>query len=970
MEFNFKKIEKKWQKRWEEEGVFKVKESKKKKFYSLEMYPYPSATGLHMGHAFNYTIGDVYARFKRMQGFNVLHPMGYDSFGLPAENAAIKAGKHPKPYTEQAIKNYIKQMKDLGLSYDWSKLVNSMEPEYYKWNQFFFLKFLENGLAYRKKSAVNWCFKCDTVLANEQVHNGTCWRHEDTGVEVKQLEQWFLKTTNYAQELLDCIDDLQWPEKIKTMQRNWIGKSEGTEVEFEINRGKIQINNVEHFRKNVNINSKLKIKNKEFHIQQIVKFRLDDGSFYMKLFLQGGYVLADDAGDNSFIFVKESKNNLEIKKDKINFKSKKFDFSYSAHAVAEETYGKEIFTKGESETFWDYISDKGSYLSLGIVDKTKKRLDFEGEIIYAKDIQILKDDKKWKVFTTRPDTLYGVTFMVVSAQHSELMDLVTEEQKKEVQTFLKRIRTTKQEDIDKLEKEGVFTGSYAINPINEEKIPVYAANFVIAEYGSGMVMGVPAHDKRDFDFAKKYDLPIKYVVSGGDENGPYLGNGKLINSDIFDNVENNESKWHITDYLEAQKLGKKTIQYKLRDWLISRQRYWGTPIPIVYCDECGIVPVPEKELPIKLPEKVKFGKGNPLETNEKFVNAKCPKCNGKAKRETDTMDTFVDSSWYYMRYPDNNNSKKPFDEKIENFWLPVDQYIGGIEHATMHLLYARFWTKALRDLGYVKYDEPFTRLFNQGMLHGEDGEKMSKSKGNVILPEVVSKKYGIDTARFFLMSLAAPDKPRDWSDQGVKGSLKFIKKVIDYFDTVKIGKSDSKIESKLNKTIKEVTNQIDNFKYNLAVIKIRDLFNSLNEEESKDVLEKSLKLLSPFCPHIAEELWEKIGGKGFVSLAEWPKSNEKKINEQFEKEEELFEKLISDINHVSGLIQEKENKKMKKVFVYVLPNEKENYGNNLEIIQKRTNLIVKIFSVSDKEKHDPENKSKKVKPGRPGIYLE
>jgi len=803
MKYDFKRVESKWQKRWEQAKIFQVKPQKgKKKFYVMEMFPYPSALGLHMGHALNYTIGDIYARFKRMLGFNVLYPMGFDSLGLPAENAAISAKAHPKSFTEKAVKNYIKQMKNLGLSYDWSKLVNTMDPEYYKWNQVFFLKFLEKGLAYRKKSAVNWCPKCKTVLANEQVHNGKCWRHEDTKVEIKHLDQWFLKITKYADELLDCIDDLKWPERIKIMQKNWIGKSFGTEIDFRI------------------------------------------------------------------------------------------------------------------------------------------------------------EEEKWPVFTTRPDTLFGATFMVISAQHPKLMELVTKEQEKDVKRFLKKIKSVSEKELEEMEKEGVFTGSYAINPINKEKVPVYAGNFVIAEYGSGMVMGVPAHDQRDFEFAKKYKLVIKEVIKGGNiKNKAYTGKGILINSGEFNKINSEKAIDKITKHLVKKKLGRKAIQFKMRDWLISRQRYWGTPIPIIYCDKCGIVPVPEKNLPVKLPEKVKFGKGNPLLTNKEFVNVKCPKCKGKAQRETDTMDTFVDSSWYFMRYPDPINSKKPFDKKIQEYWLPVDQYIGGIEHATMHLLYARFWTKALRDLGYINYDEPFTRLFNQGMLHGEDGNKMSKSIGNIVVPEKVSEKYGIDTARFFLMSLAAPDKPRNWDSKGIRGSLKFINKVIDFYNKVKIGQSSPKVESKLNQSIKEITEYIEFFNYNLAVIKLRDLFNSLPKETSKEVLEKSLKLFHPFCPHITEELWSKLGNKEFISLASWPIANEKKINKEFEKQDKMIRKLKSDIEYIKKLTEKKDS----KVYVYVLPNELKIYGEVENI---------KIFAVNDKNKYDPENKSKKVKPGRPGIYLE
>ena len=818
---NFTKIERKWQKKWEENKIFETSEkSKKTKFYLLEMFPYPSSSGLHMGHALNYAIGDVYARFKRMKGFNVLYPMGFDALGLPAENAAIKAGEHPKPFTEKAIKNYIKQMKEIGLSYDWSKTLSTMNPEYYRWNQFWFLKFLENGLIYRKKSPVNWCPKCNTVLANEQVHSGKCWRHEDTEVEIKHLEQWYIKTTKYAEELLDKIDKLDWPDKIKLMQKNWIGKSHGTEINFEI------------------------------------------------------------------------------------------------------------------------------------------------------------DNKKWPIFTTRPDTVFGVTFMVVSSQHTRLMELVTDKQKKEVEKFLKKLKSVSEKELEDMEKEGVFTGSYAVNPITNEKVPVYAGNFVIADYGSGMVMGVPAHDQRDFEFAKKYGIPIKAVIDpiGEEVEKPekmthaYTEKGHLINSGEFNGIDNEEAKEKITGFLIKKKEGKKVIQFKLRDWGFSRQRYWGTPIPIINCGKCGLVPVPEKYLPVKLPEIVKFGKGNPLETNEKWINVKCPKCKGNAKRESDTMDTFFDSSWYFLRYPDNKNSKKPFEKKIIDKWLPVNQYIGGAEHACMHLIYARFFTKALRDLGYLDFDEPFTKLFNQGMLLGEDGEKMSKSKGNVVNPDEVSKKYGMDTARFFLLSLAAPEKDRGWSEDGIQGSLRLINSIFTKFQDIRIIKhSDPKIESKLNKIIKEVTSQIENFKYNLAIIKIRELFNSLPKECSKVIFEKSLKLLHPFCPHITEELWEKIGNKNFISLEKWPEVEEKKINELFDKQEQAMEKLVQDIININKIIESRGEKK-EKVYVYIVPNEKEFY--DIEEINKRIGKKVSIFAVNDSKKYDPNNLSKKSKPGKPGIYLE
>ncbi len=809
METKWKKIEEKWQKKWEEQKTFQAKESKKKKFYVLEMFPYPSGSGLHMGHAFNYTIGDIYARFKRMSGFNVLYPVGYDSLGLPAENAAIKVGEHPKKYTQKSVNNFIKQQKELGLSYDWTRIVSTCEKEYYKWNQYFFLKFLENGLVYRKKAPVNWCHKCNTVLANEQVHNGKCWRHGDTEVEIKQLEQWFIKTTKYADELLD-VNKLEWPDRIKSMQKNWIGKSYGTEIDFEIN------------------------------------------------------------------------------------------------------------------------------------------------------------DEKWPIFTTRPDTIYGVTFMVVSAQHPRLMELVTKEQKKQVEKFLKKIKSTSQKDIEELEKEGVFTGAFATNPINGTKVPVWAGNFVVADYGAGMVMAVPAHDQRDFEFAKKYQIPIKIVIQpDAYEINPekmsraYTSEGRLVNSKEFDGWSNREAIDSITEYLEKKKIGKKAVNYKLRDWLISRQRYWGTPIPIIYCEKCGIVPVPEKELPIELPEKVNFGQGNPLLTNKDFVEVKCPKCGGKARRETDTMDTFFDSSWYFLRYCDSKNNKKPFDKNKVNYWMPVDQYIGGAEHACMHLIYARFFTKALRDLGFVEIDEPFTKLFNQGMLHGEDGAVMSKSRGNVVLPERVSEKYGIDTARLFLVSMANPDKDIEWSDKGIQGSRRFINKVIEYFSNFKPGDSSERTESKINKAIKGVTEDIENFRYNLAVIKLRQLFDSFNELSKKDA-ETFLKLLNPFCPHITEELWEKLGNKPFLSLQKWPKPDEKKINEKFEQEDKAIEELKEDINNIKKIMESKGEKK-EKTYIYVLPNELELYKN----IQEAT-----VYAVNDKNKHDPEKKAGKARPGKPAIYLE
>lgn len=873
MDFSWKEIEEKWQKRWEEAKIFQVKEQDdKKKVYVLEMFPYPSSYSLHMGHVRNYTIGDVIARFLRMKGFNVLYPMGYDAFGLPAENAAIQTGIHPKIHTEKAIAKIIEQQKRLGLSYDWNRMIATCYPEYYKWNQWFFLKFLERGLAYRKKALVNWCPKCKTVLANEQVEKGKCWRC-DSKVEVKYLEQWFFKITDYAERLLNDLEKIDWPENIKEMQRNWIGRSEGAEIKFKI----------------------------------------------------------------------------------------------------------------------------------------------EGE------------DKEITVFTTRADTLFGVTFIALAPEHPLVEELVKNtEIEEKVKEFVRKVVV--EERFERTEKkEGMFLGKYALHPITGERIPIYVANFVLMEYGYGAVMGVPAHDQRDFEFAKENNLPIKIVVQP--ENGvieklgkAYEEDGILVNSEQFSGLKSAEAREKIIEYLEKIGKGKKAVQYKLRDWLISRQRYWGTPIPVVYCEKCGMVPVPEEQLPVLLPENVEFsGEGNPLEKAEEWVNTTCPKCGGKARRETDTMDTFVDSSWYFLRYCSPKEDKKPFDEKAVHYWMPVDIYIGGAEHAVMHLLYARFFTKVLYDLGLVKFEEPFIKLFNQGIVY-KDGAKMSKSKGNVVTPDEISEKYGIDTARFFLMFVASPDKQMEWSEKGIEGAYRFIKRFIEFVLSEKSGNGDMDeiALDELKRVSKVVAEHIENFEHNLALREIvnfvdfmRGIESYVSEELLKKIKENIVILLSPFTPHVCEELWERLGKKPFVSIQPWPEFGE--MDEKIVEKKKVLESVIEDIREIEKII----GKKPEKITIYiakswkykvmeVFEKEKENalkilmkdekmkkLGNKvvkfieflkkkrysckiskeeeLELFEKTKNYIAEMFSCEvsiENGDFSEKEKAEKALPGKPGIEVE
>ena len=761
--YPFDKIESKWQKFWCDKGLFKVDTADyKDKYYCLMMFPYPSAA-LHVGHGRNYIIGDVVARYKMMRGFNVLTPMGFDAFGLPAENAAIKGGIHPEESTLNNIKTMKRQLKTWGVEYDWDREVISCLPDYYKWTQWIFTKLYENNLAYKKKAFVNWCPSCKTVLANEQVVDGACERC-DTEVMQKDLEQWFFKITHYAERLLTDLGKLEnWPERVKSMQKNWIGKSTGVEIDFKI---------------------------------------------------------------------------------------------------------------GQSpETL--------------------------------------------RCYTTRIDTIYGATFIVLAPEHPLVEKLIagSEGEKESLKLIHKMRAESKISRADAgTKKEGVFTGRHVINPVNNEKIPIWVANYILMEYGTGAIMAVPAHDERDFEFAKLYKLPIRVVID--DPNKPldagtmkeaHIGEGVMANSAQFNGMRSEIAMEKIADYFEENKMGKRSTQYKLRDWLISRQRYWGAPIPIIYCPKCGTMTVPEKELPVLLPKDVEFRPTgeSPLKFSDSFVNTKCPKCHGPAKREIDTMDTFVDSSWYYLRYITPHLKDRPFDTELVNKWLPVDQYIGGVEHAILHLLYSRFITKFLFDIKMTGFDEPFKNLFTQGMII-KDGAKMSKSKGNVVSPDKLISLFGADTVRLYTLFIGPPEKDAEWSDRGAEGAYRFLGRVWRLVERVGsrelgvgsrelgvgskgITKEEEGLRRKTHLTIKKVTEDFDGgFHFNTAISSIMELVNETYELLNKgkgqektlnDAIEAIIILLSPFVPHIAEELWEKIGKKNSIFRTKWPEYDRSAIVE-------------------------------------------------------------------------------------------
>ena len=760
-DYDHKTIEPKWQRLWDQRRLFHApRDDKRTKYYILPFLPYPSGD-LHMGHMRNYTIGDAVARFQRMRGFNVFHPIGWDAFGLPAENAAILNKTHPRTWTEQNTARMKEQLRRFGFSYDWEAELSTCEPEYYRWNQWFFLRMLEKGLAYRKKSRVNWCPQCQTVLANEQVVEGCCWRHEETPVEQRELEQWFLKTTHYAEELLTDLDKLSggWPERIRLMQRNWIGKSEGARVEW---------------------------------------------------------------------------------------------------AVA-------------------------------------------------------KSDKVITTFTTRLDTVYGAVALLLAPQHPLVDALIAGVPggaaiARKVEAL--RRQTRRAQVTGEVEKEGIFTGRFAVNPLSGEQAPLWVSNLVLMEYGTGAVQAVPAHDQRDFEFAKKYRLPIKVVVQPREGKPPnaarlkeaFLGHGRMVDSGPYTGMESEKALQKMTDDLAKKNQAERATLYRIKDWGISRQRYWGTPIPVVYCDACGVVPVPDEQLPVVLPLEIEFtGVGlSPLLNVPEFLNASCPKCGGKARRETDTMDTFVDSSWYFYRYLTPHENAAPFDKEIVRRWFPIDQYIGGAEHAVLHLIYLRFWTKMMRDLGLVEHDIPVARLFNQGMVI-KDGAKMSKSRGNVVSTDEMVEKYGADTARLFTLFAAPPEKDMEWTQAGVEGCQRFLQRLYRLVakhaarvreapvavpgnpgpQAAEVNPDERHLLRKAHQTVRRVTTDFEaRWHFNTSIAAIMELVNELylleplEEHVSpavlNDVLRKTVLLTAPYAPHAAEELWEQLGNKQTVVETPWP----------------------------------------------------------------------------------------------------
>jgi len=787
MKFNHKKIEKKWQKYWEENDFFKTeKEKNKPKFYCLGMFPYPSGKGLHVGHVEGYTATDIISRYKRMQGFSVLHPMGWDAFGLPAENYALKTGVKPQISTKKNIETFKDQLKSIGFSYDWSREINTTDPDYYKWTQWIFVKLFKNDLAYQSDVPINWCPSCKTGLANEEVINGKCERC-DSEVERKRIRQWMLKITDYGDRLLEDLKELDWPKEIKEMQRNWIGRSEGTDIYFNV---------------------------------------------------------------------------------------------------------KEI-------------------------------------------------DKKIEVFTTRPDTLFGATFMVLAPEHPIVDNILEGEykikNKEEIEKYVEQAK--KKSDLQRTElnkeKTGVeIKGLTAINPINSKEISIWVADYVLGAYGYGAIMSVPAHDERDYEIARKYDLPIREVIKGGNiEEEAYSGEGELVNSEKFNGMNSKEAREKITKKLKEKEKGDKSVNYKLRDWVFSRQRYWGEPIPVVHCPKCGVVPVPEEDLPLELPDIEKYEPTgtaqSPLAAIEDWVNTTCPKCGEDAKRETNTMPQWAGSCWYYLRYLDPENKEK-LDSEKEDYWMPVDLYVGGAEHAVLHLLYSRFWHKFLYDIGVVSTEEPFKKLKNQGMILAESGKKMSKSKGNVVNPNEIVEKYGADVLRLYEMFMGPFEEEVAWKKDSIVGARRFLEKIMDQLEKVEGKSEDKELKELTHRTIKKVTSDIDSFRFNTAISYMMILANEMNKKDKvpQKYFEKLILILSPFAPHFCEEVWERLGHKESIQVSDWPKYDEDiakkevvemivqingKLRDKFETEvgsdKEQIERLAKEKEKVQKWLKDKDIKK-------------------------------------------------------------
>lgn len=954
---NFNYIERKWQKAWNESGLFHARDEgeRKRKYYVCEMFPYPSSSFLHMGHVKNYSIGDTIARYKRMNGFNVLYPMGFDAFGLPAENAAIKDGTHPKKYTEKAIVQIKKGMQSLGLSYDWSREISTCDPDYYKWNQWLFLRMLEKGIVYRKKAPVNWCPSCKTVLANEEVVDGKCWRC-DNEVEMKQLEQWFVRITKYAEELLRGLDGLDWPQRVKELQRNWIGKSEGVKVLFPV-KGSDKV-------------------------LEVFTTRVDTiyGATFVACSLQHEFVSEFVRGTkyekkyNELLKEVSASEKLDVEKEKKGF----FTGKYAVHpltnkevpiyagtfVVGDYGTGAVMGVPAHDSRDWDFAKKhkiEVKEVVKPVFGKPNEKAEFRrtiSAVVKRKDGKFLL--VKWKKFGWVAPVIGGIESGedIGKAAEREVLEETGYKTKfvkflgGEIESFFfaenKNVWRHRLDQPVLLEL--VNEASREISSEENEK------HEVIWLSGDNSIKEI-THNYNNLGI-------VRYL---GKEEA-YTGEGKLINSDAFNGLDSETAKNRIEELLRKKGVGGKTTEYKLRDWLISRQRYWGTPIPIVYCKSCGVVPVPEKELPVLLPENVKFGgKGNPLAGNERFVKTRCPCCNEEAKRETDTMATFFDSSWYFLRYC-SPKSHDIFDRKNVEYWMPIDQYIGGIEHAVLHLMYARFFTKFLKDLGWVTFDEPFTRLYNQGIVH-KDGKRMSKSKGNAITPEEISGKYGIDSARFFLLFVAGADKDLEWDEHGIEGSFRIVQKFMALVDRVG-GAGDDALDHKLNITLEKMQEAYERFEFNKGLVAFAELVNYFHglKEVPKHALETCILMVYPVIPHIAEEMWSKMGHEVLVAQHEWPKIDKSKIDDKFELIEKAQESVISDINNIIKLLREKRDVEAKKVYLYVLPNEIGNY--NSEYLSRHAGIQVSVFAVNDKEKYDPQGKSARAKPGRPAIYVE